>query len=49
VIWLVAEVFNVAAFREMMVYYTTWGVNVGLGMLAAIFFGSLLGFIIRSM
>jgi hypothetical protein len=49
VIWLVGEVFNVGAFREMMVYYTTWGVNVGLGMLAAIFFGSLLGFIIRSM
>jgi hypothetical protein len=49
VILLAAEAFNVAAFREMMIYYTSWGVNVGLGMLSAIFFGSLLGFIIRSM
>jgi len=48
-LYLAAQNFDNAGFRSMMEYYTTWGIGVGLGMLGAIFFASLLGFIIRSM
>ena len=44
-----AQDFDNAGFKSMMEYYSNWGVGVGLGMLGAIFFASLLGFIIRSM
>jgi hypothetical protein len=48
-IYLATQSFDNAGFRSMLEYYSQWGINVGLGMLSAIFFASLLGFIVRSM
>jgi hypothetical protein len=48
-LYLAAQTFNNGGFRSMMEYYSNWGIGVGLGMLSAIFFASLLGFIVRSM
>jgi hypothetical protein len=48
-LYLAVQNFDNAGFRRMMEYYSNWGIGVGLGMLGAIFFASLLGFIIRSM
>lgn len=48
-IYLAIQAFDNAGFRSMLEYYSQWGINVGLGMLSAIFFASLLGFIVRSM
>jgi hypothetical protein len=48
-LYLAAQNFDNGGFRAMMEYYSNWGIGVGLGMLGAIFFASLLGFIVRSM
>jgi hypothetical protein len=48
-LYLAAQNFDNAGFRSMMEYYSNWGIGVELGMLGAIFFASLLRFIVRSM
>jgi hypothetical protein len=48
-LYLATQSFDSAGFKSMMDYYSNWGIGVGLGMLSAIFFASLLGFIVRSM